>query len=733
MLDDPFFRHVVASMSDAVVIADTHGIIRYVNAAFEALTGVDPDEVRGRPTSVLPSRDTSALEHAAVWEAVRSGRTWRGRMKVRRRPQATGPLLPIAGRDRPAEDAVWVSMTVSPVYGSERELLGYVTIQRDISDTVARERRERVAREDALVRALVSRTLQKQSPLKDRFEEAIGHLFQLDGLGLQKKGGVFLLNEEKRELELYALRGEFSDEFVELEQRIPFGYCLCGRAAVSGELLVSDDCFCDPRHERQFENMTPHGHYIVPLRYDGKTYGILFLYSDPYPLRDAARIEQLSLVGELMGLAIANDRLFQALEEARDKAYESARAKSRFLANMSHEIRTPLNGILGFTKMLMDYHDSTPEEERRSQLETIHRSGEHLLAIINDILDVSKIESGRMKLEKKRFSLDTLLQDVEKLMRLKAEEKGIGLEFSWEGPRVQSIESDPTRLRQILINLVGNAIKFTDEGKVSVTGRLEESEERPVIRFDVSDTGIGIEPDKLDGIFNAFVQADTSVTRRFGGTGLGLTISRRLAEMMGGSLTVASEPGKGSTFTFWIAPSALVLADSASDAAPAGDADGDVAEETNRKPDPLRPGLRVLVVEDVPVNQKLVLAFLAEMGVDQVVTVDNGAVGVERAQAESFDIILMDMQMPVMDGYEATRTLRALGIQTPIIAMTAHALSGDAQKCLDAGCDDYIAKPIDMDLLWRKLAQWQDAASREDGARPETPDGQTHPVETVSS
>jgi CheY-like chemotaxis protein/HPt (histidine-containing phosphotransfer) domain-containing protein len=365
---------------------------------------------------------------------------------------------------------------------------------------------------------------------------------------------------------------------------------------------------------------------------------------------------------------------------------------------MSHEIRTPLNGILGFASVLMD--DAEPDSTQRDYLQTIRDSGRHLLTLINDILDLSKIESEQVEVERIRCSPRAIIEETVSILRVRAQERGLHLEHFWKGDAPETIESDPARLRQILMNLIGNAIKFTEVGSVQVAARLQHGA-APFLVIDVIDTGMGIAPESLERIFAPFVQADNSITRRFGGTGLGLSISHRLARLLGGDLTVISQPGRGSIFTLTVPTGPLeevrLIQGLVSDSLPAPRT---ISPESSA---PLPP-CRILLVEDGVTNRKLFSLVLQRAGAE-VHCAENGRLGVEAATREPFDLILMDMQMPVMDGYSAARALRQQGLTTPIIALTAHAMQGDMQKCLDAGCSGYLAKPIDPEKLLTAAAQ----------------------------
>ncbi len=409
--------------------------------------------------------------------------------------------------------------------------------------------------------------------------------------------------------------------------------------------------------------------------------------------------------GEYGGVLITFDDVTQLeenkieLRKSKDDAEAASRAKSDFLANMSHEIRTPMNAILGFTEVLKRGY-SKSEEERKKHLNTIHSSGKHLLELINDVLDLSKVEAGRLDIEHIRFAPHTLIQEVVKVLAVKAQEKAIYLTFEIDGPIPETILSDPTRLRQIVTNLIGNALKFTKEGGVRVVLRLTTASEPPRIEIDITDTGMGMAADKLDSIFEPFVQADSSVTRQFGGTGLGLAISRKFARAMGGDTTVRSEPGKGSTFTVTIDPGSL-------DGIKLLQA-GEIMEtlESASTAPQIRwrfDAAKILVVDDGVENRELVKLVLEEAGL-RVDEAENGQIGVEKALNGDYALILMDIQMPVMDGYTATSHLREQGITIPIFALTANAMKGFEHKVEAAGFSGYLTKPVDVDILMQTLA-----------------------------
>lgn len=378
----------------------------------------------------------------------------------------------------------------------------------------------------------------------------------------------------------------------------------------------------------------------------------------------------------------------QELVAAKEAAEAANRAKDEFLANISHEIRTPLAAILGFTEVLAE--PDLTESERREHVARVRRNGEHLLSLISNLLDMSKIEADRMPVEAVPTNLQTIVCDVESMMRAIALAKGLALIVQSEAGVPQSIVSDPLRLRQILINLVSNAIKFTPRGEVRLLiGTDRSTTDQLKVWFEVSDTGIGIPPEKLKTLFKPFSQVDSSTTRRFGGTGIGLYISRRLATLLGGFIEVESVPNVGSTFTLRLND----VADVSSPGREARAATSERPEETAT----LR-GLRILLAEDGEDNQRLFTHWLTRAGAE-VTAVMNGqdacdALSATQPGQQTFHIVLMDMQMPVMDGYQATRALRDMGLRIPIIALTAHASPGDREKCLAAGCNEYLSKPV---------------------------------------
>ncbi|MFZ5833073.1 MAG: ATP-binding protein [Planctomycetota bacterium] len=449
----------------------------------------------------------------------------------------------------------------------------------------------------------------------------------------------------------------------------------------------------------------------VPLCNRGEAAGLIAVANKPGGY-DAADQQMLQSLAMALLQCLARMRTGLALAEAKTNAEDANRAKSEFLANMSHEIRTPMTAVLGYLDVIA--HDCPKlcpfgREEMGSHLQVVSRNAQSLMRIINDVLDLSKIEAGKLTVERLPCSPAELLHDVIALNDVVAKAKRLRLHLECQSPLPAKIETDPWRLRQILNNLLANSVKFTEEGQVTLRARFERVEDGAGrLSLEVVDSGIGIPPERLGALFEPFFQVESSSTRRFGGTGLGLTISRKLARMLGGDIAVRSEPGRGSTFLVTIATGGLdgvpmlepaeVLASPATTRLRAADAPLPLADR------------RILLAEDGPDNQRLITLVLKKAGAD-VDLAHNGAEAVAAVQsaagsAKEYDLVLMDMQMPVLDGYSATKSLRDAGYNGPIIALTANALTDDRTRCLDAGCDDYLTKPIERNTFLKVVAEW---------------------------
>ncbi|MBF0192387.1 MAG: response regulator [Magnetococcales bacterium] len=538
--------------------------------------------------------------------------------------------------------------------------------------------------------------------LMEHLEEAMFLITSTPWFGIQPRGSIFLWDEASGELVL-AVHHQLSEPLLTLCARVPLGHCLCGRAAQTRQVVFTSHL--GDRHEIRFEGMEEHGHYCLPILTGDRLLGVLNLYVDHNHTPTAEEANFLRSVTSTLAGIIVRAEQDEQLAEAKRRAEEGTRAKSAFLANMSHEIRTPINAILGLGHLL---EQTTLSGQQLDYLRKIRFSSQSLLNIINDILDFSKIEAGKLSLESVPFQLEEIMGHVIGLVEHKAREKGLVMLLSIPPDLPCALRGDPLRLGQVLTNLIGNAVKFTESGEIAVSVQPYYGSESFVVhRFMVRDTGIGMTEEQQAGLFQAFSQADLSTTRRFGGTGLGLAISRQLVRMMGGRIWVESEPDRGSLFAFtaafWRHDQQAALRD--------------VDEHDPLLPDPAREqralaalrGASVLVVEDNDINQQVAKEILQQWGL-VVTVVGDGRAAIRAVENASppFAAVFMDVQMPIMDGYHATRAIRGLeaGRELPVIAMTANAMSGDRERSLAEGMNDHLVKPIDVDLLKASVLRW---------------------------
>ena len=629
----------------SVVITDVQGKIEYVNRKFTQVTGYTSEEAIGQNPRILSSGVVNPDIYRELWSTVLSGNEWRGEFVNRKK---NGELY--------SESA-----SIVPIKDASGNITHLLAVKEDITE---RKRTEKDLR-------LTQFSLDHASD--DIFwTDSKGRIVYANQAACRSRDYSHgeLLSMSVRDFNPYFKKEEVWAEFwKELKTR--------GSMIFQGEHRA--------KHGRTFP-VEISANY---LEFDGHDYSFSFVRD--ITERKRAEVE---------------------MRKAKEAAEAANLAKSQFLANMSHEIRTPMNGVIGVAGLLLD---TKLTSEQRQYAEIVRTSGEALLTVINDILDFSKIEARKMTLSSSDFNLRTVLEDAVALLSIKASEKGLALTWQAEATTPLLLQGDPHRLRQILINLVGNAVKFTPRGKVVVGVELEPSgfetgKDLATLRFTVRDTGIGFRPDRASSLFEPFIQGDGSRTRRYGGTGLGLTISRQLAEMMGGRIGVDSTEGKGSTFWFTAVfrkQPKLDALPSARGAMLAPGSKPDVESPTAIRPN--RHG-RILLAEDNLTNQVVAEAMLSKLGLRS----DLVANGVEALLALSeidYDLVLMDCEMPEMDGYEATRRIRdrRSGVRNPeipIVAVTSDAMIGDREKCLGAGMNDYLAKPIEWQQLGNILDKW---------------------------
>jgi len=645
---------VVEQSPTSVVITDLEGRIEYVNEAFTRTTGYGFEDVRGRNPRILQSGRTPRETYEAMWATLVAGHIWRGEFMNLRKD---GTLQ--------VEDAI-----VVPLRGAGGLVTHYVAIKEDVTE------KKRVADELRKLYLAV-----EQSP------ESIA-ISDLDAR-IEYVNEAFVRHS-----------GYTREEVIGRNPRVlqsgltpPETYAAMWRALRHGRPWKGE--FVNRRKDGStFVEMA----IIAPVRQpDGTITHYLAIKDD---ITDKKRMgEELDRHRHHLEDLVASRTA--ELAEARARAEAANVAKSAFLANMSHEIRTPMNAILGLARLLQ----STPlSAEQADRLAKIEASGHHLLSLVNDILDLSKVESGHLALERADFDLATVVREAWEPVSLKAAEKGVESRLRFGDGLPARVRGDALRLAQVILNLGSNAVKFTETGYVEIAVAVRESGPSGWdVRFDVRDTGVGIAPDQQERIFQPFEQADASTTRKFGGTGLGLAICRRLVDAMGGELGVESVPAEGSTFWFH-----LPLA------APGGEAaSGEEAAQAEFPVASRAPAdVRVLLVEDDPINREVAGDMLRLAGFPVAMAI-HGAAAVEMAARERFAVILMDVQMPVMDGFEATRRIRALpgGEAVPVIAMTANVFSEDRDRAREAGMSDFVAKPVDPEALFRALRRWTGAAA----------------------
>lgn len=655
------FRSLAAAASDAIIVADQHGLIRYLNPATTRVFGFTEAECLGQSIEQLIPQHLRAQHGASLTAAAR-------------RP-VLGKVMRLTGLRKGGEEfPIELSVNVWAEEGEAR----FVAI---IRDDTQRKNAETLSREGAEKKLAVAHALQRpQTSLVDRLDDALRIVLEMKELEVDARGAIFLVDAAGA-LHLAVTRGGMVPCVRAVGDRLPPGHCLCGRVARDRLFTVSPDAHEDPSHEARPPGMNAHGHYTAPLMVGSECLGVMTLYTRPGPSVARERLDSIREIADLVALAIANERAAEAARAARQQAEAASRTKGAFVANMSHEIRTPMNAVLGLSRMGVEL---AGPGELGGLFDGIHTASTNLLGILNDVLDYSKLEAGKLRIEDAEYELRQVLRDVRALFAPVAAENGVGLEVAVGDEVPPWLKGDSLRVRQVVSNLVSNALKFTPVGGV-VTVSADTAHDAAggsVVRVRVVDTGIGMTPEQQSRLFQPFEQADGSTSRRYGGTGLGLSISMRLCELMGASLSVQSNDGRGTTFTFQFA---LRAADPPAHLR---------AEEQAGLPQTF-PGLRVLVAEDNATNRFIAVSLLKKLGVE-VTVVENGQQALAALAIADVDLVLMDVQMPLMDGLEATRRIRTGSrlSDVPIIALTASAMVEDQHACREAGMTAFVSKPL---------------------------------------
>jgi PAS domain S-box-containing protein len=727
-------RRIASALGEGVLVMDREGRATFVNPAAAQLFGWSETELAGRQLHDMihcrPDGSQLPADQCPSLQVLLSGRSVRSDDQYFRRKD--GSVFP-------------VSLVANPLLEDDR-VTGSVTVFSDITERKLAA--DTARRDESRLEALLALNRMTAVPLADVTSAALEAMVKLTDSAI---GYLAFLNDDESVLTMHAWSRSAMSQCQVVDKPMMYPVATTGLwgEAVRQRRPVTTNDYAAPnplKHGYPPGHVNIVRHMNVPV-FDGDHIVAVAGVGNKATDYDSSDVRQLDLflqgvwryivrrqatedlrrardeleqrVAERTAeLADANQALraqAKDLDEARLAAEAASRVKSEFLANISHEIRTPMTAILGFSELMSAPH--LPPDDRQQFLDGIRNNGKALLALINDILDLSRIEADALTMKKTPCLLQLLLDDVTSTARFTAREKGLAFDLEYDFPLPRQILTDPVRLRQILMNLLGNAVKFTDQGGIRMIVRCPPADNgRARVQFVISDTGIGIPADRIGDLFQPFMQVDGSATRRHGGTGLGLAISQRLAQALGGQIEVSSTFGRGSAFA--------VTVDAGESAELRMVWELDPAEAPMDDWPRLRQSLsgRVLLTEDVPDVQRVAGHILRALGL-QADVAENGRVACEmaarsRAAGTPYDVILMDIQMPEMNGYEATTRLRQEGWTRPIVALTAHAMLGDREKCLEVGCDDYLAKPIVPGRLAAVLARWLNQSLPDERAMP---------------